>query len=356
MKARWERCIFHPEDITAQFMQAYFGAARKVLLIAAAGFDPRSSVVAQRLAATGVPRRAIFIREERANPAETLKQSAEDNEDVLKDNFPDSIVLTIDVFDPEDGAVVGGRKLVAEVFKNLSDFTDIAVDMSALSIGMSFPLVRSLVHSADNADTPWNIHLFVMSDPVLDERIVSEHADHAIYVPGFGGRASLSDSADAAKLWVPQLVTGKKEALRRIFDFLEGPETCPVLPFPSKGPRRGDVLIEEFMTELASTWEVDPRNYIYTAEEEPLDLYRTLLRLADARDRVYAAHGGSLIVLSPIGSKCAAIGALMAAMERDFPVVYLETLRYIANAESLAASYSKGAYPMHLWLTGDPYR
>jgi hypothetical protein len=356
MTARWEHCIFHPEDTTAQFMNAYFGGGRRLLLIAAAGFDPRSSIVAQRLAATGVPRRAIFIKEERANPEEALMKSASGNESALREGFPNNTVLTIDVFDREDGAVVGGRQLVSEVLKVLGDFTDIAVDMSALSIGMSFPLVRALVQMADAADVPCNIHLFVMSDPLLDERIASEHADHAIYVPGFGGKAALSDSADAAKLWVPQLVSGKKEALRRIFDFLEGPETCPVLPFPSKDPRRGDLLIEEFMTELASTWEVDPRNYIYSAEEEPLDLYRTLLRLADARDRVYAAHGGSLVVLSPIGSKCAAIGALMAAMERDFPVVYLETLRYIANAESLAARYSKDAYPMHLWLTGDPYR
>jgi hypothetical protein len=212
------------------------------------------------------------------------------------------------------------------------------------------------VQQADASTPPLNIHLFVMSDPELDEEIVSEHADHPMYIPGFDGGASLSEAADATKLWVPQLVVGKKDALRRIFEFLEGPETCPVLPFPSKNPRRGDVLIEEFIIELESAWEVDPRNYIYTAEDEPLDLYRTLLRLANARDKVYAAQSDSLMVLSPVGSKCTAIGALMAAIERNFPVVYLETLSYTATTESLATSYSDEAYPIHLWLTGDPYR
>jgi hypothetical protein len=143
--------------------------------------------------------------------------------------------------------------------------------------------------------------------------------------------------------------------LTRIFEFVEADETCPVLPFPSRNPRRGDELIEEFMTLLASTWEVDPRNYIYTAEEEPLDLYRTLLRLAHARDIVYRQHGGSLMLLSPAGSKCTAIGALMAGMERNFPVVYLETLSYHTDASTLAAGYSEDTQPMHLWLTGAPY-
>lgn len=355
MKPRWERCIFHPEEMTADFLHSYFDNTRKILLIAAAGFDPRSSIVARTIARTNVARRAI-IREQRTNPATSLAESARGNEHALTELFPDHVVLSIDVFDPEDGAVLGGKKLWAGVRSHLgSDFTDIAVDMSALSVGMSFPLLRGLVQSADAVNPSWNIHLFVMSDPDLDAKIVSEHADHPMYVPGFDGGASLSESADATKLWVPQLVRGKKDALRRIFDFLEGPETCPVLPFPSKNPRRGDALIEEFMTELASAWEVDPRNYIYTAEEEPLDLYRTLLRLANARDKVYSEHGGSLMVLSPVGSKCAAIGALMAAIERNFPVVYLETLSYAASPDTLAAGYGSETYPLHLWLTGDPY-
>ena len=61
-------------------------------------------------------------------------------------------------------------------------------------------------------------------------------------------------------------------------------------------------------------------------------------------------------ILSPAGSKCAAIGALMAAIECNFPVVYLETLSYETEDQNLVASYSEDEQPMHLWLTGEPYR
>ena len=131
-------------------------------------------------------------------------------------------------------------------------------------------------------------------------------------------------------------------------------ETCPILPFPAKNLRRGDELLEHFITEVSDAWDVDPRNYIYAAEREPVDLYRTLLRLDDARRRVYENHGGSMLVLSPIGSRVLAIGALLAALERDFPVAYLESISYslhLSDANGLPAGW-----PMvHVWLSGDAY-
>lgn len=342
--------------MTGAFLASYMDASRKVLLIAAAGFDPRSSLVARRLAERKVACRAIFIREERPNAEKALRECADGNEKALAALFPDCEILSIDVFDPDDGAVVGGKRLWAAIRDRLgSDWTDIVIDMSAFSIGMSFPLVRALVEASDGAKEPWNIHLFVTSNPELDEKILSEHADTPMYVPGFDGGAALSDQSDATKLWVPQLVSGKSDALRRIYESLGAHETCPLLPFPSKNPRRGDQLIEEFMRFLASTWEVDPRNYIYTAEEEPLDLYRTLLRLSSARDKVYRDHGGSLMILSPVGSKVTAIGALMAAIEGNFPVVYLETLSFQTEKDDLKPRYSDDEQPIHLWLTGTPY-
>jgi hypothetical protein len=354
---RWEDCIFHPASMSAEFVSSYMDKTRKVLLIAAAGFDPRSGLVARRLAESKVACRAIFIREERPNADTVLRERADENQTGLAHLFPDHEIVPIDVFDPDDGAVVGGKNLWVAVRDRLgTDWTDIVIDMSALSIGMSFPLVRAFVESSDAAEEPWNVHLFVTSNPELDQRIRSEHADIPIYVPGFDGGAELSDQADATKLWVPQLVSGKKDSLRRIHEFLGAHETCPILPFPSKNPRRGDELIEEFVTFLASAWEVDPRNYIYTAEEEPLDLYRTLLRLSIARDKVYREHGGSLMILSPVGSKVTAIGALMAAIEGNFPVVYLETLSYQADKEQLKPRFHEDEQPIHIWLTGTPYR
>lgn len=117
--------------------------------------------------------------------------------------------------------------------------------------------------------------------------------------------------------------------------------------------RLADDLAEKFLQELENSWTVDTRNIVYADESDPLDLYRTILRLDDLRKPVFAGAGGSLLVLSPLGSKVMALGALMAALERDLPVAHLEPIGY-----DLAMSVPEGvaqASLVHVWLEGSVY-
>lgn len=353
---RWDRAIFHCGGDAVAFIREYFAdTGRKVLFIGGAGFDPRSAVVLRHLAATGLKARGLLIREERPGATADLEERGDTHAASMGTLLDPCDVLPIEIFDRQDGAVVGAKKMLRDLSLRIGqDCSDIVVDLSALSIGMSFPLVRYLHDRTEQRALTANVHVFVTPDAELDTRIKADHADLTMYVPGFDGGASLDSNASAARLWVPQLVTGKREALRRIHNFLEPPETCPILPFPAQNLRRSDELIEHYMTELEDAWDVDPRNLIYAAEEEPLDLYRTLLRLAAARDRVFQEHGGSLLILSPIGSKCLALGALLAALERNFPVAYLEALSYSVGA-SMASTFSTPPEPVHLWLSGEVY-
>jgi hypothetical protein len=98
---------------------------------------------------------------------------------------------------------------------------------------------------------------------------------------------------------------------------------------------------------------VDTRNIVYAAEEDPLDLYRTILRLDDLRKAVFREVGGSLLVLSPVGSKVMALGALMAALERDLPVAHLESIGYDLDRSIPATSTTPNL--VHVWLEGDVY-
>ena len=231
--------------------------------------------------------------------------------------------------------------------------TDVIVDISALSAGISFPIVRYFFERIDRGNEAVNLHVFVVHDPHLDSDIRSIASDAPGYVHGFKGRSTLSEMADAAKLWLPQLATGRRAALERLYGFIEPHDTCPILPFPASNPRLGDELAEEYLTELESTWSVDTRNIIYADEEDPLDLYRTILRLDDLRKQVFAETGGSMLVLSPLGSKLMAVGALMAALERNLPVVYLESVGY--EFEAIVPEEIGRPNLIHLWLEGDVY-
>ncbi len=350
---RWERCIEHRADEAVAFVADYFKQPdRKVVLIAGAGFDPRSVVLCDCLAPVSPAIQALLIREERPDPSGELVRRAEGNLERFKTRVEHLTVAPIEIFGP-DNAVIGGRNAVSAVHGyGLDAATDIVVDLSALSIGTGYPIIRYLYERVERAKPPKNLHIFVTSDPAVDEAIRPVAGDTVGFVHGFRGRWALDATASAAKLWLPQLARGRNAALQRIHDFLTPHDTCPILPFPSARPRLADELVESFLSEVENAWEVDTRNLLRASDDDPLDLYRTILRIDDRRTPVFEEVGGSLLILSPMGSKVLALGALLAALERDLPVAYLEAIAYELATTPTA---SEGSHLMHLWLAGDVY-
>ena len=351
---RWDPCISHRDGEVDDFLAHYFAQPdRNVLLVAGAGFDPRARVVAARLGDTAMAVQALLVKEVRPDPPEDQVDRAAANTTALLAALAEPRLEPIDIFG-SDGAVVGGRNIINVLKRqSLEGVTDVVVDISALSVGTSFPIVRYFVERIVRGKRTANLHLFVAHDPQLDTDIRSNPSDTPGYVHGFKGRSTLDDMADAARLWLPQLATGRRRALTELYDFIKPDDTCPILPFPASNPRLGDMLAEEYLTELESTWAVDTRNIVYADEGDPLDLYRTILRLDDLRQPVFEETGGSMLVLSPLGSKVMALGALLAALERDLPVAHLESIGY-----ELAASAPETIDPpnlIHVWLEGKVY-
>jgi hypothetical protein len=171
---------------------------------------------------------------------------------------------------------------------------------------------------------------------------------------GFKGELGLYEHSEVTVLWLPQLTGNRQKALQRIHAALTSQQevdVCPILPFPSRRARRADELIEHFQEEFESVWRIDAHDIVYVDERNPVDLYRTALDIDDARKRVFRKLGGSMTVLSPFGSKVLSLGALMAALERDFPVMYVETLAYATNVDD-AEDHGE---LVHVWLHGEAY-
>lgn len=351
---RWDPCISHRGEEAVAFVRDYFrDGSRRALFVGGAGFDPRSSIVAKALAASCKDVRAFLIKEERPDADDDLIDRATTNRTALEGLFASREIVPVDIFG-SDGAVVGGRNAVAVLNRQeFTDRTDVVIDMSALSVGTSFPIVKYLFERARHRKAPDNLHVFVVHDPKLDDAIVPIAGDLPGYVHGFSGRATLGSSARAVKLWLPQLAHGRRAALIRLHRFVDPQDTCPILPFPASDPRLGDALVADFLTELENTWSVDTRNIVYGAEDDPLDLYRTILRLDDLRRPVFQEFGGSLLVLSPVGSKIMALGALLAALERDLPVAHLESIGY--SFKEWAPAELSSPFLVHIWLEGDVY-
>ncbi|MBF0613053.1 MAG: hypothetical protein HQL55_18185 [Magnetococcales bacterium] len=269
---------------------------------------------------------------------------------------PTNTQLELNIFS-KDRAVILGRELQRLVTKkNLTGITDVVLDISAISSGVCFTLTKLLLGQCQREPHQPNLHLFLSFHPGIDADIETEDNDSISTPFGFLSPGALAEDSDKAKLWIPILSKRKRQALIRIRnEFFRGEvDICPVLPFPAKIPRTGDHFTEEFQSEFEGSWDVDPRNIIYAAEDDPLDLYETILKLHDRRNKAFELNG-SQIILSPGGSKVLTLGSMLAAIALDLPVLYVEDASYrLRNVDELD-NRSQQARIVHLWLYGDAY-
>jgi hypothetical protein len=358
---RWQRCITHQDADARKFVDDYFGVGDgKCLLVAGAGFDPRNLVIAEILAERLNGRlSAVFLRERRrrAGPQGNLRNRADSNANKLTSLVTNNRLVEVDILAAEDNAVVGGRRAVAALEQeDLAVFTDVVLDASALSVGIMFPLAKFLLEKCVAIGVESNFHIMVASLPRLDAEIKGVPNDAVDPVHGFSGRIDLEECEHDAKIWIPLVTPKRHSALRLIREKLRGPvEVCPVLPLSPDNPRSGDKLIAEYETELYQEWEVTPGNLIYAVEDYPLDLYRTISAIHRRYTGVFHNVIGSHIVLTPSGSKALSIGALMAAIEYDLPVRYVEAVAYDVEWDSIGTVNIGTSQLVHVWLHGRPY-
>ena len=355
---RWHDAVNHLGEDVAEFLESLLAQAeRSILYVAGAGFDPRASHLGTVISRQPAVRRALLIRENRPDPEPELLRRAEENEALLRMAFPTHEVIHINVFD-QDHAVVGGQEAVREIRlrvmaeNGLAGITDVFVDMSAMSIGISFPIVGLLYELL--AESSINLHLIAATGgQEVEAAIVAEHAENYQNPWGFKGDQSKSDSS--WRLWIPQLSSSKSTAFSILFQELSPQETVPIFPFPARNPRGVENLIDQFSRELVHEWRVDTRHMLFAAEDDPLDLYRTVSRIHASRKDVYTLAGETAeTVLSPLGSKALAIGALLATLEHRLPVAYVEARRFELPPGGFTSQADPARY-VHVWVLGEVY-
>jgi len=292
---------------------------------------------------------ALLFEEVRPRPPSELTIKAERNLADIRSLVSDVEVLCVDIFSDDLNTVVGGRAAVnALAARDLSGFTDVVMDFSAISTGVSFPATKFLFEMCERSAGRASLHLMVAASPSHDNSITALAGDVVTSVHGFRGDVGVS-GRQPAKLWLPQLKVGQEMTLARLFENIAPDDTCPILPFPANNARIGDELLEAYSESLRD-WDVDPRDVIYASEGDPLDVYRTIMRLNAQRNEVFTLEG-SLVILSPVGSKVVAIGSLMAALEGDLAIRYLEAENFVVISHS--SSPVKTSI-VHVWLVGAP--
>jgi hypothetical protein len=246
------------------------------------------------------------------------------------------------------------RDLFASLEK-FEPYTDVVVDISAMPRSVYFPLIARILYLVDHAgerSSRLNLHVIVAEDPHLDAGIKEEGIDEkAEFMASFGGGFD-EEGTPTPKVWIPMLGERRTTQFDRIHDRVKPDEICPVLPSPSRDPRRADDIVIEYQRLLFDEHRLDPRSFLYASEQNPFEVYRRLRTAVIRYGEVFKLLGGCRVALSPLSSKLMSLGALLVAYEmKEFGygigVAHIESQGYALDG-TVAKPELFG-----LWLAGE---
>lgn len=189
-------------------------------------------------------------------------------------------------------------------------------------------------------------------DPELDSMIVPEGGDRAEMIIGFEGGTERVATPNPLPVWAPVLGEEVRSQLATIGSHKEGTLIHPVLPFPSKNPRRGDELVAAYHDLIFDEWQSNSEDFIYADEQNPFDVYQALVSLAASVKTSLDSIGTPQMIVSSHSSKLLSLGVLLAAFEMKFGVIHVQPTGYLLD--SSVPQESNGEL-FEIWLTGEPY-
>lgn len=342
---------------------------RNILFIIGLGFDPRMCCGLKAIlnASENGKRECVLIEydEGEASPSKKYSKEIDANRNWLNEimNGRGNIVPKKLLMWSEDGRRIGSRR-AGEIIDTaiLSEFTDIVIDISSMPRCIYFPIITKVLYYLDSKPeySSVNLHVLISEDTQLDEIIQEEEIDDsATYMHGFSSDLEREATAGIPIIWIPVLGEGKDAQLVRIYDHIKPDEICPVIPSPSRNPRRADNLILEYRELLFDRLRVEPQNIIYASERNSFEAYRQIYRAIIRYKDALEVLGGCKIVVSAVSSKLLSIGALLAAYEAKkngymIGISHVESFGYrITNN----IQYDPNSVELFsLWLSGECYR
>ncbi|MGH8612159.1 MAG: hypothetical protein ACREYF_08985 [Gammaproteobacteria bacterium] len=259
------------------------------------------------------------------------------------------------------------------VMEHVTDQTDIILDVSSLPRVAYLTIMTNILHKLvpdKNVAKALgacgvNFQVLVAEDASLDGKIRSEDpSDDLVLIPGFGGALHAESVQDWPLVWFPILGenrTSQFEKVAMLASIPESAEICPVLPHPSRNPRRTDNLLVEYKRQLFDARQTPTSNILYAHESHPFEAYRQLLSAMQRYRKSLEILGGCRLLVTPLASKLITVAAGLACFEMrprsmnepyGVAIPYAEPTRYVADRKDLHASRPEYST---LLMTGSAY-
>jgi hypothetical protein len=307
---------------------------------------------------------ALDLRDDGAASTREQKEAAERNWNTLQNKIKGrGSATSVPVpFRTDDGRRIAARSAANLIEKEevIESYSDVVVDISAMPRVVYIPLISRLMFFYDrlitNGRRAPNVHIVVSDDPVLDSLIKEQGIEEtASYLHPFEGPFNREARSDRPTVWIPVLGEGRTTQFDRIYDLVKPAEVCPVLPSPSRNPRRGDDIALEYQSLLFDQVRVDPRNIIYASEYNPFELYRQVRKTTLQYHKVLGLIGGCRVALSALCSKLMSLGLLLVAYELKATPVAVGVAHIECQSYDLPLVTSGQSEEVCLWIAGECY-
>lgn len=386
MRTLWEQYVFQRGPDANDLWERLFQDRQiRLLYIAGSGFDVRAQTVmrefinsVQSSGRAVEEAKLILVNFSNYRLDDALKTLTEQNDRELAKIFSDIGAVERVPFGPTDGdedlsASISLRLGTEAVLHKVSAQTDIILDASSLPRVIYLALMTSLLHwlvpdkDADNAlaANGVNFQVLVAEDADLDGQIMAEDpSSEIVMVPGFSGAIQFESFQDWPLVWFPILGEHRVNQLQimRSTEIPGEAEICPVLPHPSRNPRRADRLLVEYKEALFDSRRTPTSNILYVHESQPFEAYRQLLAAMRRYQESMEILGGCRLVVTPFGSKLVTLGVGLACFEMrpqnlekasyGVAIPYAEPTRYVVDPLAVKDSQPEICC---LLLTGEAY-
>lgn len=367
---RWNPYVIKEGHAFDDFWRAHLKEGnRKLLFVVGRGFDLRADAGPLRIAAAGTAARryAWILNYQNGQPDSAVREERITANMTSYEKIFGTHSSLIDIRMGSGGhSNMTSRNTKTAVSRRaeLATFTDVILDISAIPRTVALTAIAQLVALLDDlekaGEASVNFHVVVAESIAVDRKHTGGSLSEAVTsLVGFSGQLTAESSANLPRVWFPVLGENQLARLERIRTEIDPDEICPVLPFPSRDPRRGDGLIEEYRQFLFDDFRVEPSNIIYASEYNAFEAYRQIYGAIDRYRDALRELRGCKVFVSPLSSKLLSVGALLACYDHrandsgpdpvNVGIPYVESATYgdpTDTADTPSALYS-------LWLRGD---
>ena len=331
---RWDTYILASADEFDPFWRDHLaGGKRETLFVLGRGFDSRALKALRRICALdALPKVWLLAFDNGQSESQLTSELTVANRQALAELVGPANIVEL----PVNIGMTSHPNATSRCTRNAiskqgtaATADDVVIDISAMPRVVALSAIAQLIHDQDRdalGGKISNLHVVAAESVRTDLEATGSLMDEVTSIGGFSGRLNEETTEHVPRVWFPVLGERQRERLLLIRSHLNPDEICPVVPFPSRDPRRGDQILAENIDLLFEDFRVEPSNILRASEFNPFEAYRQLFLAMDRYRKALTELGGCKTYVSPLSSKLLSVGALLACYDHQFGVVEGERL------------------------------